>query len=178
MARLYLTFILVAGILSAMLSSGGSRMSSSPQGFKAPAERKQEAMSAASSSPSEPSPSRSDGIELRREPDGHFYANVEINGTPIRALVDTGASGIALSREDARRAGIGISIGMYDVVGEGASGEVRGERVTLDRVTLGSETAEGMRAVVLDTGDQSLLGQSFLSNFGSVEIQGDKMILR
>ena len=71
-------------------------------------------------------------------------------GPPIRALVDTGASGIALSSEDARRAGIGISIGMYEVVGVGASGEVRGERVTLDRVTLGAETVEDMRAIVLD----------------------------
>lgn len=177
MARLYLTFILVAGILSAMLSGGGSRRSSSPEGFAAQAQRNVDAMSPASSA-SEQSSGWSDAVELRREPDGHFYADVEINGTPIRALIDTGASGIALSREDARRAGIGISIGMYEVVGQGASGEVRGERVTLDRVTLGPETAENMRAIVLDSGNLTLLGQSFLSHFNSVEIQGDKMVLR
>ena len=176
MARLYLTFIVVAGIMSAMLSGGGSRTSKSSEGFEAQAER-QGAMAPASSASKSWSGS-SDAIELRREPDGHFYADVKINGTSIRALVDTGASGIALSRDDARRAGIGISIGMPEVIGEGASGEVRGERVTLDRVTLGSETAEGIRAVVLDSGGQTLLGQSFLSQFDSVEIQGDKMVLR
>ena len=176
MARLYLTFIVVAGILSAMVSGGGSRMSKT-EGLEAQAERHTESMRPASSA-SEPSSGSSDAVELRREPDGHFYADVEINGTPIRALVDTGASGIALSREDARRAGIGISIGMYEVVGVGASGEVRGERVTLDRVTLGGETAEDMQAIVLDSGDLTLLGQSFLSHFDSVEIQGDKMVLR
>lgn len=176
MVRLYLTFIVVAGILSAMVSGGGSRMSKT-EGFEAQAERQTESMRSATSA-SEPSSGPSDTVELRREPDGHFYADVEINGTPVRALVDTGASGIALSREDARRAGIGISIGMYEVVGVGASGEVRGERVTLDRVTLGSETVEDMRAIVLDSGDLTLLGQSFLSHFDSVEIQGDKMVLR
>jgi aspartyl protease family protein len=177
MVRLYLTFIVVAGILSAMVSGGGSRTSKTPEGLEAQAKRQTESTRPESSA-SEPSSDPSDAIELRREPDGHFYADVEINGTPIRALVDTGASGIALSREDARRAGIGISIGMYEVVGVGASGEVRGERVTLDRVTLGSETVEDMRAIVLDSGDLTLLGQSFLSHFDSVEIQGDKMVLR
>lgn len=178
MARLYFTVILAAGIFSAMLNNGGgSRTASSSDRFKAKAERYARDTRSDSSS-SEPSSASSNAIELTRESDGHFYANVDINGTPIRALVDTGASGIALSRDDARRAGVGISIGMPEVVGEGASGDVRGERVTLDRVTLGSETAENMGAIVLDTGNLTLLGQSFLSHFESVEIQGDKMILR
>ena len=121
----------------------------------------------------------SDGaIELQRSSDGHFYAEVQINGSTIRALVDTGASGIALSRADASSAGIATSIGMPDVVGEGADGDVHGEVVKLDRVTLGHKTAEGMSAVVLSNGEQSLLGQSFLSKFDTVEIRGDVMVLR
>lgn len=117
-------------------------------------------------------------LELYRESDGHFYADVQINGATIHALVDTGASQIALSRADAGSAGIATSIGMPNVIGEGASGAVHGEVVTLDRVTLGSRTAEGMRAVVLEGGEQSLLGQSFLSEFDSVEIRGDTMVLK
>jgi aspartyl protease family protein len=93
-------------------------------------------------------------------------------------LVDTGASGIALSRDDARRAGIGISIGMPNVVGQGAGGDVHGEMVMLDRVSLGGKSAEAMPAIVLDGGDQSLLGQAFLGKFASVEIRGDTMVLR
>ena len=163
-----------------MMNSCQPRTSGSAERFRAQAERSAEGATPASStsSTSETPSGWSNAVQLDREMDGHFYANVEINGTRIRALVDTGASGIALSRDDARRAGIGISIGMPEVVGEGASGEVRGERVTLDRVTLGSETAENMTAVVLDSGNLTLLGQSFLSHFDSVEIQGDKMILR
>ena len=118
------------------------------------------------------------GLTLKREPDGHFYADTLINGASIRMLVDTGASGIALSRDDARRAGIGISIGMPNVVGQGAGGDVHGEIVMLDRVSLGGESATAMPAIVLDGGDQSLLGQAFLGKFASVEIRGDTMVLR
>lgn len=128
---------------------------------------------------SEGSTTSSDGtVELERSADGHFYAEVEINGETVRALVDTGATGIALSREDARSAGLATSIGMNEVIGRGADGDVRGEFVTLDRVTLGHKTAENMPAIVLSSGEQSLLGQSFLSKFDSVEITGDTMRLR
>ena len=116
-------------------------------------------------------------IRLPRSPDGHFYADIEINGQRIHALVDTGASIIALSREDARTAGLAASISMPNVVGQGASGAVRGEVVTLDRVSLGSKEVRDLPAVVLDAGAQSLLGQSFLSKFASVEIRGDTMVL-
>ena len=118
------------------------------------------------------------GIELTRQPNGYFYADVEINGAPVHMLVDTGATVIALSRDDARAAGIATSIGMNEVVGRGADGDVKGEEVTLDRVSLGQKTVEGLPAIVLSNGGQSLLGQSFLARFASVKIEGDKMVLR
>jgi aspartyl protease family protein len=117
-------------------------------------------------------------IALDRNADGHFYADVRINGATIHMLVDTGASGIALSRDDARAAGLATSIGMNDVVGEGADGAVHGEVAKLDRVELGPLSASGLDAVVLNSGQQSLLGQSFLSKFPNVQIEGDRMVLR
>ena len=117
-------------------------------------------------------------VTLERQSDGHFYAEAQVNGMPVNFLVDTGASGIALTREDAQRAGIPVSQGMGEVVGSGASGEVRGEFVTLDRINLGIKEARGVNAAVLYGGDQSLLGQSFLSQFGTVSIEGDRMVLR
>ena len=85
---------------------------------------------------------------------------------------------MALSRNDAQMAGLATSIGMNDVIGQGADGVVKGEQVTLDRVTLGDKTVEAVPAIVLSNGGQSLLGQSFLSKFASVKIEGDKMVLR
>ncbi len=117
-------------------------------------------------------------IELTRNSNGYFYADVQINGAPVHMVVDTGATVIALSRNDAQMARIPTEIGMNDVVGEGASGAVKGEQVVLDRVTLGDKTVEQVPAVILSNGGQSLLGQSFLSKFSSVHIEGDKMILR
>ena len=117
-------------------------------------------------------------VEIQRSSDGHFYADVQINGAPVHALVDTGATGVALSRDDARSAGVATSIGMNDVVGEGADGDVRGEYVKLDRVTVGQKTVENVDAVVLNSGQLSLLGQSVLSKFDSVEIHGDTMVLK
>jgi aspartyl protease family protein len=127
----------------------------------------------------QPQFSSQDGsIELQRSEDGHFYADVRINGATIRMLVDTGASVIALSRNDAQMAGLAPSIGMNDVVGRGADGAVHGEVLQLDNVELGPLSAQGLDAIVLNSGEQSLLGQSFLSKFSSVEIKGDKMVLR
>ena len=179
MLRYYFAFIVAVGLLSAMLTNSGSRMTAGEaasgadrtiavQAADDPRDREPESFRQASGN----------GLTLHREWDGHFYADTQINGATIRMLVDTGATGIALSRDDARRAGIGISIGMPTVVGEGASGDVHGEAVTLDRVSLGGESAEAMPAVVLDRGGQSLLGQTFLSRFASVEIRGDTMVMR
>jgi aspartyl protease family protein len=129
--------------------------------------------------PNSPQFNNEDGsIALDRSADGHFYADVRINGNPAHMLIDTGASGIALSRDDARAVGVATSIGMNDVVGEGADGVVRGEYVKLDRVELGPLSASGLEAVVLNSGQQSLLGQSFLSKFSSVQIEGNRMVLR
>lgn len=117
-------------------------------------------------------------LVLDRRGDGHFYADVEVNGVPISMLVDTGASGIALSADDARRAGVATSIGMHDVIGEGASGAVHGDIVTIERIRLGGIEQSAVPAAVLKGGSTSLLGQSFLRDFDSVEISGDRMHLR
>lgn len=118
------------------------------------------------------------GIELTRDDNGYFFADVRINGAPVHMLVDTGATVIALSRNDAQMAGLATPIRMNDVIGKGADGDVRGEAVTLDRVTLGDKSVDNVPAIVLSSGGQSLLGQSFLSQFASVKIEGDKMVLR
>ena len=178
MGRAYLIFILAFGMFGATLNTC-SRTSNKgvPDAFDK--EKAYQAKVLASGyETKDTSYAGQDVVELKREPDGHFYADVEINNMPIRILVDTGASGIALTRDDARRAGLPVSVGMFDVVGEGASGDVHGEYVKLDTVRLGKETAREVPAVILDGGNQSLLGQSFLRQFDTVEIKGDRMILR
>jgi aspartyl protease family protein len=170
MLRAYLFIVVAVGIAVAMI---GHSRAPSPGGAKEVV-HSEPAEANAAPGPTDPA----DGsIALQRQPNGHFYADVEINGTPVHMLVDTGASGIALTREDARKAGIATSIGMNDVIGEGAAGNVHGEFVMIDRISLGPASAERMSAAVLDSGGQSLLGQDFLRKFASVEIRGDTMRL-
>ena len=182
MIRGYLFLIVMMGALASMMSGLASRASSSSESRSA--DRTQDGSSDLASNgeakgyaASYAGPS-DQALRLDRNDDGHFYADVEINGARIHALVDTGATGIALSREDARKAGLATSIGMPSVVGRGADGDVHGEIVMLDSVALGGKSAQQMPAVVLNAGEQSLLGQVFLSKFDSVEIRGDTMVLR
>src|SRR5215213_4753073 len=155
MSRTYLILVVLAGMFGAMVSNCSSRgsMRSGDHVFSERAVAVKRAPTRDSYSSG--TTNVSDGaVELQRSSDGHFYADVQINGATIHALVDTGATHIALSRADAGTAGIATSIGMPGVVGQGADGAVHGEIVTLDRVTLGHKSAEGMSAVVLNSGGE------------------------
>ncbi|WP_104019144.1 retropepsin-like aspartic protease family protein [Roseovarius nitratireducens] len=117
-------------------------------------------------------------IELPRAPDGHYYVTAELNGAPIRFVVDTGASQIVLSRGDAREAGIDTGSLIYTGRARTANGMVRTAPVQLDRLAIGPITDSDVRAVV-NEGEMagSLLGMDYLRRFSSVEIAGDRLIL-
>lgn len=117
-------------------------------------------------------------VNLSRQVDGHFYADVRVNGSDINFMVDTGASVVALTVADAERAGIHVDEGEFDVVAEGASGPVMGVPVMLREVTLGDRTVTNVQGVVLADSRMSLLGQNFLSQFDNVSIEKDEMVLR
>ncbi|HYI64618.1 MAG TPA: TIGR02281 family clan AA aspartic protease [Allosphingosinicella sp.] len=114
--------------------------------------------------------------ELVRDADGHFYAEAQVNGARIRFMVDTGASVVALTPADAQRAGIALP--SERATARGAGGEVEVIPVTIERIALGPIEARSVRGAVAAQLPVSLLGQSFMSQIGSVEIRGDRMVLR
>jgi aspartyl protease family protein len=114
--------------------------------------------------------------ELRREADGHFYADAQVNGTTIHFLVDTGASTVVLTPADAQRAG--IQLPSERAVAMGVGGPIEIIPVTLDRIAVGGIEARGVQAAVAEATPVSLLGQTYLQRVGSVEIRGDRMVLR
>ena len=117
-------------------------------------------------------------IELRRGLDGHFSADLVVNGAPIRFLVDTGATDIVLGRSDARRAGLDPASLAFTGRAVTANGTVATAPVRLDRLEFGSIRLNDVPASVTDGGfDGSLLGMRFLSRFGRIEIEGDRMRL-
>lgn len=118
-------------------------------------------------------------VALKRSGDGHFYADVEVDGHVLRFLVDTGATGIALTGEDARTLGLGWNENELEPVGRGANGEVYGKRVTLHHLKLGDKEGWELEAAIIPQGlDVSLLGQSFLAQVSQVKIANDEMVLR
>ena len=115
---------------------------------------------------------------LNREGDGHFYANVTVAGAPLRMMVDTGASVIALTASDAQAAGLSWSDDEVRVIGQGASGNVYGVPAMLGDVEVGGMAARNVQAVIVPEGLHiSLLGQSYLSSIDNVEIAEDRMVL-
>jgi aspartyl protease family protein len=177
MFKAWIMFIVVVGFAVAI--AGNLKLAPSADTAPAPARQVLPSSSSVSDSRQQANSMALDegSVELQRADDGHFYADVRINGASVHMLVDTGSSGIALSREDASAAGLASSIGMPNVVGHGADGDVHGEWVKLNDVELGPLTAHDLDAVILNGGEQSLLGQTFLSKFSSVEIRGNEMVL-
>jgi len=115
---------------------------------------------------------------LERERNGHFYTYAEVNGQPVRFVVDTGASFVALTVQDAKRLGIPFSPGEFEIIGEGASGLIRGKLVQLDSVEIDGKRVTNVKAAILEGSRLSLLGQSYLSRMGEVQMRGDYMVLR
>jgi aspartyl protease family protein len=140
-----------------------------------PSSQRDKPVAAASPSPSRVGNGQA-SQELVRSPDGHFYADAQVNGARIEFMVDTGATTVALTREDAQRAG--IQLGSERALARGVGGTVEIIPVTVDRIAIGSLEARQVRAAVVDDLEVSLLGQSFLSQVGSVEIRDNRMVLR
>ncbi len=118
-----------------------------------------------------------DKITLNRAVDGHFYADLDVNYGKVRFLVDTGASMVALTGDDAQKLGLTWNDVELETIARGASGDVRGKLVMIDKMQIGNFQANNVRAAIIPQGlDVSLLGQSFLARVGSVNIQNDKMV--
>jgi aspartyl protease family protein len=113
-------------------------------------------------------------VVLSADPRGHFLAEGSINGNPVRFLVDTGATSIALPSREARRLGIDYRKGLPGMT-QTANGAVAVYRVSLDRVRLGEIELNAVEALVIEQGlDIALLGMSFLNR---VEMQRDGQIM-
>jgi aspartyl protease family protein len=117
-------------------------------------------------------------IALSRADDGHFYALVGVNGTDIRFMVDTGATNMVLSKQDARRIGFSLDELSFVLPSDTANGRVYGAGVVLDQVELGDFVDRDVRAVV--NGGQmniSLLGMSYLGRFTNFNVEGNTLQL-
>ena len=117
-------------------------------------------------------------LTLRAQRNGHVYLTATVNNVPINFMVDTGASFVALTRQDAIRAGVAGNLN-YTVPMSTANGVAKAARVTLGGIRVGQLEVDDVEAMVLppeDTGI-SLLGQSFLQRLQGYAMHGDVLTL-
>lgn len=127
----------------------------------------------------EPAPVSGDRVQLKASRHGHFFTEARVNGRPIDVMVDTGASMVALTYEDAERAGIYLNHSDFTHRVSTANGIARVAPVTLDRVSIGGIKVRNVRAAVSERGSlrTTLLGMSFLSQLDRVDMRSGVLTL-
>lgn len=138
-------------------------------------------LSSAKTTAAAPQPTRSDSsVELKAEAGGHYHARADINGRPVSVMVDTGASMVVLTYDDARRAGIYLKRTDFTQAVSTANGVTYVAPVTLERVGIGGITVYSVPAAVADEGrlTVSLLGMSFLKRLQRVDMRDGVLVLK
>lgn len=118
-------------------------------------------------------------VTLRAGDAGHFEASAEINGRSVDVLVDTGATLVALTYEDAERAGIYPRTSDFTQSVATANGVTKVAPVDIDSVSIGNITVHNVRGAVTERGklQRTLLGMTFLSKL-HVEMRKNVLVLR
>ncbi|SPF76506.1 hypothetical protein ALP8811_01514 [Aliiroseovarius pelagivivens] len=117
-------------------------------------------------------------IVLPRAFDGHFYATLKMNGQPVDFIVDTGASNIVLTKEDASRIGVEMNALRFYGRAMSANGEVRTAPARIAKVELLNVQDFGVE-VWVNEGEmpRSLLGNDYLQRFEKIEISRNQLVL-
>lgn len=117
-------------------------------------------------------------LVIPRAADGHYYIDIDVGGTRLTMMADTGATSVVLSPADARRLGIAPESLVFTGQAMTANGVVRTARTTLRDVTLGPFTEAALPVWVNEAEmDISLLGMDLLGRY-RIEIDRERMVLR
>lgn len=126
------------------------------------------------------SSSRTSGrVELAANDHGHYAAEADINGRHISLMVDTGASLVVLTYDDAMRAGVYVRDSDFTAQSRTANGIAKNAIVTLNEVCIESVCVKNVKAMVAerDRLHISLLGMTFLSRLQRVDIKSGRLTL-
>jgi aspartyl protease family protein len=127
-----------------------------------------------------PGPTEPISVTLTADPQGHFYLEPIVNGTRLKMMVDTGASLVVLSKEDARHIGINPAPGDFTARAATANGVVQVAPVVLKEVSVGEVTVHNVPAAVFPDNklQVGLLGMSFLAKLSHFEVAGGRLVLK
>lgn len=117
-------------------------------------------------------------LRVRMNDDGHFWLDVEINGHPVRMMVDSGATTTSLSMDTVRAARVKVSENPFPVVVETANGLAEAQRATIETLRVGPIERRNLPVLVSENfGDTNLIGMNFLSTLSSWRVEGRELIL-
>lgn len=118
--------------------------------------------------------------ELKAGSNGHFFTTADINNRGVEVLIDTGASTVALSYEDAEKVGLRPNTLKFDVNVNTANGMGKAARVMLREVEIDNVRVSDVEGMVLQRGALrgTLLGMSFLSRLRSFSVENGKLVLK
>lgn len=117
-------------------------------------------------------------LTLSRDGSGQFTMRVEVNGSEVEFLVDTGADVVALTEAEAEVLGVLPDESEFQPTMQTASGVGYGAPITLEEIEIAGQKLHDVDAVVVKDLGTNLLGQSALRQLGSVELKGDKMVIK
>lgn len=119
-------------------------------------------------------------VEIKAGTHGHYYTEAEVNGRRVPVLVDTGASLVALTWDDARDAGIYTHESDYTQRVSTANGVARVAPVVIDQISIGDVVVRNVAAAVSEPGKlrTSLLGMSFLGRLDRFDIRNGVLVLQ
>jgi len=116
---------------------------------------------------------------VSKSADGHYWAEADVDGHQVRFLVDTGATTVALTAEDARRLGFTPGDLKYDYSIKTANGDARVATVKLASISIAGAKVSNVDAVVMENGlETSLLGMTYLGRLSRFEATPSALILR
>jgi aspartyl protease family protein len=118
--------------------------------------------------------------EIKPDRNGQYRTELEIDGTHVRALVDTGATFVALTAEDARHLDIDPPPSAFTIPAQTANGTAKVARVRLREISVGDITVYNVDAVVAQPGalQISLLGMSFLRKLESFQFAEGHFVMK
>lgn len=124
-------------------------------------------------------PAQGDAAQVAKAADGHYWAEAEVDGHAIRFLVDTGASAVALTPDDALRLGLSPRSLAYTYQITTANGPTLAAKVRLDSISVAGAEVRDVDAFVIENGlSTSLLGMTYLGRLSQFEATPSSLILR
>ena len=117
-------------------------------------------------------------LRVRQSPDGHFWVEAELNGEPVRFLVDSGATTTSISRAVADRTGVRVTAGLPAMV-RTANGVVAVQRGRADTLRVGTIERQNVAVHISEAfGDMNVIGMNFLSSLSGWSVEGRTLVLR